>query len=120
MKKIISILISITILVGMFTSLSVFAFNDIDNPYIHIYYEEIEYWRDKGVVEGDGAGNFEPLRAPTRAELVKTTVLASGITEIEGAPEPNYSDVEEDDWFYPYVRNSVSKRAYRGFGKRAV
>lgn len=104
MKKFVSILISVTILVGMFTSLSVFAFNDIDNPYIHIYYEEIGYWRDKGVVEGDGAGNFEPLRAPTRAELVKTTVLASGITEIEGAPEPNYSDVEEDDWFYPYVR----------------
>ena len=71
MKKIISILISITILVGMFTSLSVFAFNDIDNPYIHIYYEEIEYWRDKGVVEGDGAGNFEPLRAPP-SRIIRT------------------------------------------------
>ena len=95
--------------VMLLSAMPVLAFNDLDDSYPGVV-EMVEYWAERGVIEGDGNGNFEPMRLATYAEFIKMLVLATGKTEIPGAPEPNFSDVSESDWFYPYVRIAYQNR----------
>ena len=91
------------------------AFDDIDNvKNTNIWADHIKHWEELGVIEGDGCGNFEPLRYATRAEFIKMVVLAAGKSEIPGAAEPEFSDVQKSDWFYPYVKIAYQNQIIKG------
>ena len=119
MKK--TILLTAVVFI-IFQSLAVCASGDIeDNSVFNDIYDnnttfvsDIEYWQSKGVIEGDGFGRFEPLERVTRAELVKMAVLAAEKTEISGGAEPEFSDVSEDNWFYPYVKIAYQNKIIKG------
>ena len=119
MKK---IMLLTAVMLIVFQSLAVCATGDIlDNAVFNdiydnntIYVSDIEYWQSKGVIEGVGFGRFEPSERVTRAELVKMAVLAAEKTEISGGQEPEFSDVCEDDWFYPYVKIAYQNKIIKG------
>lgn len=69
-----------------------------------------------GVLNGTGAGNFEPERSMTRAEYVTALLRTRGFDlEAQAAVDPTFGgsgygtgsavfkDVEADDWFRPYA-----------------
>jgi len=89
-KRIASVLLALCMLVSLSVSVLAADFDDIDNSYAK---EEIEYLADKGVVDGDENGNFNPEDTMTRGEaaqlfanLLKLSVEGdiSGFTDVAG------------------------------------
>ncbi|WP_309120839.1 S-layer homology domain-containing protein [Paenibacillus sp.] len=68
--------------------------------------KEIKVVAAKGIVEGRGAGDFDPNASVTRAEFAKMISKALGIAG--GSAKESFADVSADDWFQPYVA-AVSK-----------
>lgn len=68
----------------------------------------------KGVVGGDGFGNFYPEDDITRVEYIKMLCVALGITATGGSV--TYSDVPRDHWGYSYICVAVAKGWATGEG----
>lgn len=70
---------------------------------------------EKGVMEGDGTGNFYPERFITREEFVKIVAVAF---EIEGGQEDaTFEDIKNGDWFYPYVTAAAKNGIVNGISE---
>ena len=72
----------------------------------------------KGIVNGVDSKHFAPERAVTREEFVKLTVCALGIFK-EDNVECNFDDVNENDWFYPYVSFAAKNSIINGISENA-
>lgn len=84
-----------------------------DVPTTHWAYNDILKLSERGIVNGNGAGAFEPEKTLTREIFV--TMLARGLqlsAESEAAP---FTDVSESDWFNAYVSSAAKARIVRGF-----
>lgn len=64
--------------------------------------DAIEYFASRGIVQGDGNGNFEPENPVTREEFCKMLALTFQ-APIELPSEPTFEDVAADRWSYPYI-----------------
>lgn len=58
----------------------------------------------KGIVSGDGKGNFMPQNNVTRAEFSAMLVRLMGISDETASV--TFDDVHPDDWFYVYVASA--------------
>lgn len=85
-------------------------FTDIDG--VQWAKEAIEHLCALGVINGKGAGKFHPDDAVTREEFVKMLVVAANIPMTD--KKVRFSDVSEDDWFYPYVTAAVQSKLVVG------
>ena len=65
-----------------------------------------------GIVEGVGDDKFEPDREITRAEF---TAMAMRFAEGETGGKNIFSDVDEDDWFYEVVVDSIKYGWIEGY-----
>ncbi|WP_010272182.1 S-layer homology domain-containing protein [Paenibacillus senegalensis] len=72
----------------------------LDVPAAHWANSAITRLSAKHVVEGTGAGRFEPKRAMNRAEF---TALLTRAFQLDGAVPNGFEDVSAGDWFAPYV-----------------
>ena len=68
------------------------------------YAKAVNVLASLGMIEGTGAGTYEPERAITRAEF---TTIAMRFADLDTEGENIFSDVSESDWFYPYVVGSI-------------
>lgn len=66
--------------------------------------ESIEGLAEKGILEGDGKGNFYPDDLVSREQFVKMLVEALGLTDYSAVCE--FNDVSSEQWYYPYVATS--------------
>lgn len=64
----------------------------------------IERWQNSGYISGYPDGSFKPDEPVTRAELSRVLASAFDLTESE---MPDYSDVREDKWYYPFLKKSA-------------
>ncbi len=87
---------------------SVFA----DVPTDSWYYTYVKDLKEKGIVNGDDKGNFNPSLSVTREEFVKMLVIAAGVEETDG--NINFADVSSDSWYYEYVKTAVSAGIVNG------
>jgi len=71
-----------------------------DLPQSHWSYENVMELCKKNVIAGYEDGSFRPDNPVTRAEYVKLIVTAFGHITASGA---SFSDVDETDWYYPYI-----------------
>ena len=78
------------------------TFTDVDPD--AWYAKAINVLASLGMIEGTGAGTYEPERAITRAEF---TTIAMRFAELDTEGKNIFSDVSEDQWFYPYVVGSI-------------
>ena len=69
------------------------------------YFEYVEKLSEKGIVSGDGTGNFNPTANVTREQFLKMLIEAMDI-EIEEV-ENTFADVA-DMWYKPYVLKAKS------------
>jgi len=67
---------------------------------------------NKGVVKGTGNERFEPGRTVTREEFVKMIVEAFGLGPFGNVT--SFEDVENGDWFAPYVAVALEKGIVNG------
>ena len=63
--------------------------------------DAINELQEKNIINGMDEEHFEPAGIVTRAQFVKMLVLAFGLDDSEAVTE--FADVNDNDWFYPYV-----------------
>jgi hypothetical protein len=69
----------------------------------------------KGIIEGRGTEQFVPNEKVTRAEFAKMIVKAFGIEN--GSATESFSDVNDADWFKPYVAAAANAGLINGRGE---
>ena len=111
MKKILSLIISLSLTVGLL-SIPVLGATFSDVPSNTWYYEGVTYCSNKGLVSGYKNGTFQPNRAITRAELAVICSQGLNLTE-QGAN--TFSDVKSSDWFAPYVLKCSKAGIMKGY-----
>nr|WP_264291945.1 S-layer homology domain-containing protein [Anaerosalibacter bizertensis] len=75
--------------------------------------EAINYVRNKGIMVGNGNGDFNPDNEITRAEVMTTLNNARGYKE---KAEINFKDVKEGSWYYEEVQKAVGAGYISGCG----
>ncbi len=115
MRKLSKILLStLLMLVLVMTFVAVEAkakFPDL-SP-MHWCYEKIMDFYERGYVDGDDTGTFRPDDTITRAEYVKIVNNFFGYSKSNKAS--GLSDVDNDEWFAPYVNEAVSRGYITGY-----
>ena len=76
------------------------------------YAEPVNVMAKLGIVEGVGDDKFEPDREITRAEF---TAMAMRFAQGETSGKNIFSDVDEDDWFYDVVVDSIKYGWIEGY-----
>ncbi|MDX9916645.1 MAG: S-layer homology domain-containing protein [Gudongella sp.] len=73
----------------------------------------IEAMAEKGIINGMAEGIYAPEGNFTRAQFCKIAVLSLGyeLADYEGG----FSDVDEADWFAPYVQAAVDNGLFEGY-----
>jgi hypothetical protein len=69
---------------------------------------------EKGIVKGRTATTFEPDATINRAELIKMTTLAMGLTVPSSITTTSFADVSTTSWFAPYVETAFKKGIIEG------
>ena len=78
------------------------AFDDLDD--VSWAEKEINYLAEKKIINGKAENKFYPKDNITRAEFVKILTLSMGVNvEDMVNDDTSFSDVNEWDWYYPYV-----------------
>lgn len=88
------------------------VFNDIDSE--NWAYEPTKYLSEKGIINGNGNGNYSPEAPVKREEFAKILCLAFGLEEKE--EETEFEDVNSADWYYTYVKAAYQNGAVNGVG----
>lgn len=88
-------------------------FNDLEN--VGWAVEAINNLRERGVVHGDGSGNFEPDRQVTREEMLAMLIGAFRVPEAAEA-KTEFIDVSNNEWFYSVVAQAEAIGLVNGLG----
>ncbi|MBI4231637.1 S8 family serine peptidase, partial [Candidatus Peregrinibacteria bacterium] len=98
--------------------LTLFVLVDYDEPFSdvvgHWSQEFVKDLFELGVVQGRSEGLYEPDSSLTRAELTKIALLTFDYEILSGSED--FSDVNADDWFYPYVVTAKTSGIVSGYG----
>ena len=88
------------------------AFLDIDGvPWAA---EAIAALKSKGILSGDGLGNFEPYRTVTREEFLKMLLLTFEIKIDTAKIENPFADCVPGEWYAPYVTAAYEDGIIKG------
>ena len=87
------------------------AFTDLTEE--HWAYEYIDYLYELKLISGFGDGTFGPNEYLTRAQYLKMVLESLALSE-EGTVE--FTDVNENDWYYKYVVSAVKLGIVNGMG----
>ena len=103
MKKIVTMLLSILLVLGLLPKEEALAasFTDVTN-----YQDEINYLVSKKVINGYPDGSFKPLNNLTRMHAVTMILREKGITDLT-APDPGFTDVKPGTKGYEEVAKAV-------------
>ncbi|MFE3574465.1 S-layer homology domain-containing protein [Lysinibacillus sp. NPDC059133] len=74
--------------------------------------EAVQFLTDKGFIQGDEKGNFNPAGTLTRAEAAE---ILSKALDLKATGTEDFSDVNENDWFYNAVL-ATSPELFDGMG----
>ena len=88
-------------------------FDDVDTE--NYAYTPIYNLKQKGMIDGYDNNEFRPQGAITRAEFIKMTVNALGLTEDTSA-NLTFKDKEQiQDWAVPYIQTAVQSGLIHGY-----
>ncbi|WP_418301604.1 S-layer homology domain-containing protein [Lysinibacillus fusiformis] len=73
--------------------------------------EAVQSLVDKGVIQGDTNGNFNPLNTVTRAQAAEIFTKA---LELEADGDVNFSDVKKGAWYYNSIAAVVANGIFEG------
>jgi hypothetical protein len=78
------------------------AFASFPDTTQHQWFDSIEYLQDFGIIGGYPDGTFQPDRTINRAEFTKI-IIAAAFEPPYGPGKDCFLDVNQTDWFSPYV-----------------
>lgn len=85
------------------------TFTDLDN--VSWAKDAVEYLAGKGIVNGNGGGEFAPEDDVTREQFVKMIAELMNISEYA---DISFDDVARDAWYYDYVSRAVAAGIVNG------
>lgn len=88
----------------------------VDVPANSWYAEAVGKLTEKGIVSGDGSGNFCPDGFVTREQFVKMLVLATGTDLVKA--DNAFDDVDANSWYADYVLTAKAKGIVNGISDR--
>ena len=87
------------------------GFHDLDTE--HWAYGYIQSLVTKNVLNGMNDTTFEPDSNVTREQFAK--ILVSSLELLDESAQCSFADVNEDDWYYPYVASAVQAGIIQGY-----
>ncbi len=75
--------------------------------------DAVKALKEKGIINGKTATEFDPNGDVTREEFVKMVIMLAEIN-VEHGEDMKFGDVSKDDWFYTYVKAAVQKYIING------
>lgn len=87
-----------------------FAFSDVSGHWAESYISEMA---ESGAISGYPDGTFLPDNSVSRAEFIKIICEEYGLTSVSGGGY-YFSDVDESDWYEPYLYASMIVLSYNG------
>lgn len=86
-----------------------------DVPASSPYAEAVHWARVHGVLTGYPDGTFQPDEIINRAEFLKIVLLAKGIDLADATEPAGFSDVNEEEWYAPYIRFAKQQGIIQGY-----
>lgn len=115
LKKLISVIIAVIMLVGSFATVSAADYADVEST--NSYYKAIKVLSGLGVAQGDDEGNFNPKSDVKRSEMVTFLCRAMGEEDLAPASSAtNFTDVAADHWASGYITWGVNRGIINGMG----
>ena len=114
MKKIVSLVLAISMVLSMFVSAFAATFEDVEGSK---YAGAVEALVELGVVNGQPDGTYAPEKEVTRAELAKMLVLCLGLEDTVDklADQKVFDDVEPGQWHAGYVNAAAQAKVIAGY-----
>ena len=116
MKKIVSLVLAISMVLSMFVSAfaATASFEDVANTK---YAGSVEALVELGVINGLPDGTYGPEKEVTRAELAKMLVICLGLGDtVESlAGRTIFTDVAENHWASGYINAAVQTKVIAGY-----
>ena len=115
LKKLISVIIAVIMLVGSFATVSAADYADVEST--NSYYKAIKVLSGLGIAQGDDEGNFNPQNDVKRSEMVAFVCRAMGEEDIATASASNaFTDVAANHWAAGYIAWGVNRGIINGMG----
>ena len=110
-NSLLSIVLSISMIVGMIVSTPITAFgsNDLNN---HWAANTINEWKNEGLASGYPDGTFKPDKPITRAEFMS---MVNKVFNFKTETDEFFYDISETDWYYSTVRTAMSIGYINGY-----
>ncbi|MBO5059473.1 MAG: S-layer homology domain-containing protein [Clostridia bacterium] len=112
MKKLISIVLSVSVLAGV-CPIAAHASGFSDVTYDNKAYEAVNYLAAKGIVSGVGDNKFMPEASVKRADFA---VMADNALELSDQSSTAFSDVYAEDYYYYAVQRASGEGIISGTG----
>ncbi|MBQ4410283.1 MAG: S-layer homology domain-containing protein [Firmicutes bacterium] len=112
MKKIISILLCLAMVLGSFSMAAAINFDDV--PEGSYYYEPVYNIAWFGIIGGFPDGTFKPASPITRAQMAVMLVNMQKLSPYTAA-NPRFSDVPKTHWAYKYVEAAADAGFINGY-----
>ena len=116
MKKIISLILTLAMLLGIVVT-TVSAATDlsfIDVKADAWYYDEVKTAYEEGIMQGKTSDIFDPEAQTTRAEFVKVLCAMSGDDYLGKSADLAFTDVEASEWYVDYIGWGVEHDIVKG------
>lgn len=115
LKKLISVIIAVIMLVGSFATVSAADYADVEST--DSYYKAIKVLSGLGIAKGDDEGNFNPENDVKRSEMVAFVCRMMGEEDIATASASNaFTDVAANHWAAGYIAWGVNRGVINGMG----
>lgn len=111
MKKLLSAMIVLSLLLASVVPAFAAGYTDIKNSPAKAAIEELSAL---GILEGYGDGTFQPQRNISRAEMVKVILLTLKDEVTEKNTQTQFNDVDPAAWYAAYVQRGVKRGIIEG------
>jgi uncharacterized repeat protein (TIGR02543 family) len=113
MKKVLSLVLALSMILSMF-SYALAGFKDVENTK---YAGAVESLAELGVVNGYSDGTFQPNKVVSRAEIAKMLVIALGQEKAADLAKgtTKFSDVAADNWATGFINVASQSNVITGY-----
>ncbi len=101
MKKIISIILTVVLLLSAVITVNAASFTDVKS--LDWFYSSVNYVADKGIMQGTSNTKFAPQASLTRAMGVTLLYRVAGTPSVSGVSIP-FTDVKGGQWYTDAVK----------------
>lgn len=118
MKKVTLNTFFLLLLMSVLPTTTIFAFDDVNSG--SKYFVEINYLKEKGIINGYEGNSYQSKKEINRAEALKIFMEACGKFDIEelkseAIEEAPFIDTPIDAWYTPYVNKAKEEGIVQGW-----